>query len=273
MAELATERHGQGPLLLLLHGWAMHGGVFAPLIAALSRRFTVLAVDLPGHGHSRQNPLPLTLDAVADALALLLRKQPEVLRGEAPILAGWSLGGLFALACAARHPDLLRGLVMLAASPRFVAADDWPQGMDPRIFERFGEELDRDYAGTLDRFLLLEAQGAGRSREELRFLREVAHARGKPDPHALRAGLQLLQASDLRALLPGLPVPSLWLAGGRDRLVAAAALQAAARLAPAGRCIVCAHAAHAPFLSDPAAVADALVAFDQYTQLLRVDQP
>jgi pimeloyl-[acyl-carrier protein] methyl ester esterase len=174
---------------------------------------------------------------------------------------GWSLGGLVATALAARHPDRLRGLAMIAASPRFVQAPDWPAGMDPRVFEGFGEELGRDYRGTLDRFLMLEAQGSAHLREELRFLRDAVYARGEPGPRALREGLALLQNSDLRAALPGLAAPSLWLAGRRDRLVSPQAMQAAAALAPRSRFQQYEHAGHAPFLTEPGAVADALTTF------------
>jgi pimeloyl-[acyl-carrier protein] methyl ester esterase len=178
-------------------------------------------------------------------------------------VAGWSLGGLVAAALAARHPARVRGLVMLAASPRFVAAPDWPAGMDPRVFEAFGEELERDYRGTLDRFLMLEAQGSAQLREELRFLRDAVYARGEPAPRALREGLSLLHDGDLRSLLPGLAMPSLWLAGRRDRLVSPAAMQAAAALAPASRFRLFERAGHAPFLTEPEAVAGALIEFSR----------
>jgi len=258
VSALHLECHGEGPPLLLLHGWAMHGGVFAPLVERLAAFFSVLCIDLPGHGHSRDSALPLDLGALVDALAEVLDPAAASPR---PLVAGWSLGGLLALALAARHPRCVRGLALIAASPRFVAAPDWPQGMEPQVFERFGEELGRDYRGTLDRFLMLEAQGSARLREELRFLRDAVQARGEPAPRALREGLALLQGADLRPLLPALAMPSLWLAGRRDRLVAPPAMQAAAALAPRARFAVFEHAGHAPFLTDPAAVAGELVAF------------
>ena len=45
-----VESAGAGPPLVLLHGWALHGGLFAPLMAGYAARFRVHAVDLPGHG-------------------------------------------------------------------------------------------------------------------------------------------------------------------------------------------------------------------------------
>ena len=257
MSALHVESTGQGPALLLVHGWAMHGGVFAPLVRALEATFTVITVDLPGHGGSRDSALPLALDPVADALAALIDAQSS----KHALVVGWSLGGLVATALAARHPDRVRGLAMLAASPRFVQGPDWPAGMDPRVFELFGEELGRDYRGTLDRFLMLEAQGSAHLREELRYLRDAVYARGEPAPRALQEGLGLLHDSDLRATLPGLAMPSLWIAGRRDRLVSPQAMQAAAALAPRSRFRQYDHAGHAPFLTEPTAVAEALTAF------------
>ena len=46
---------GHGPDLVLIHGWAMHGGIFAPLVERLSPQFQLHIVDLPGHGHSRDD--------------------------------------------------------------------------------------------------------------------------------------------------------------------------------------------------------------------------
>ena len=65
---LHVEVAGDGPPLVLLHGWAMHGGVFAPLVERLAPRFTLHLVDLPGHGHSRDSGVPLRLDACVEAM-------------------------------------------------------------------------------------------------------------------------------------------------------------------------------------------------------------
>mgnify|MGYP006204425641 CR=1 FL=1 len=101
------------------------------------------------------------------------------------------------------NPPQKGGAKMLAASPRFVRADDWPAGMDPRVFEGFGEELGRDYRGTLDRFLMLEAQGSDHVREELRLLRAEVFAHGEPGAEVLCEGLRLLDALGREQPLPG----------------------------------------------------------------------
>lgn len=157
----------------------------------------------------------------------------------------------------------MRALVLVASSPRFVQSDDWPHGVGPKLFGDFGSALERDFRGTLDGFLALETLGSSSAQDELRKLRTEAFERGEPAPSALQQGLQLLDSQDLRAELPGLQVPSLWIAGRRDRLVPPAAMGAAAALAPGGRCIQIASAGHAPFLGAADEVADAIDDFLQ----------
>ena len=257
MSSLRIETKGQGPDLVLLHGWAMHSGVFSALAERLAARFTVHLVDLPGHGDSRDSSLPLALEPVVDALATRL---PPAL------WAGWSLGGLFALHAAATRPALVQGLAMVCASPRFVRGDDWSLGMSPEIFRGFALGLRADYRATLERFIALEAFGSDDARHEMRVLRDEVFARGEPAAHVLADGLTLLETADLRASLPALSMPTLWLAGRRDRLVDPRAMQAAAEQVPQARVVVVEHAGHAPFLTHADEVA---AAFDGFLDVAR----
>ncbi|MEN5266191.1 pimeloyl-ACP methyl ester esterase BioH [Stenotrophomonas sp. TWI587] len=242
---------GQGPALVLIHGWALHGGVFAPLVERLSPHVELHLVDLPGHGGSRDDTTPLRLPHVVNAIAAAT--PPAV-------WCGWSLGGLFALHAAATLPQV-RGLAMIAATPRFVRGEDWPHAVEPAVFEQFGQDLAQDYRGTLERFLALDAMGSEHARQELRTLREMLVGRGEPAPRALQEGLRLLENTDLRGALTTLGKPSLWLAGQRDRLVSARAMQAAAALAPGAQAHVVAQGGHAPFLGQTDEVAAQLQHF------------
>ena len=71
---LHVEATGQGPPLVLLHGWAMHSEMWGPLLPRLARRFRVHAVDLPGHGLSVPPPA-FTLDGVVAATRQRCRAQ------------------------------------------------------------------------------------------------------------------------------------------------------------------------------------------------------
>jgi len=165
--------------------------------------------------------------------------------------------GLVALEAAIEHPHAVRGVALIAASPRFVAGSDWPHGVAHALFDEFAAGLARDWRGTLDRFLALEVAGSDRARAELRALRAHLYERGEPALHVLDDGLRILAGTDLRPELPQLAVPTLWIAGSRDRLVPAAAMAAAAELAR-GHCVAIEGGGHAPFIGHPDRVLRAL---------------
>lgn len=254
MNTLHIETHGRGPSLALIHGWAMHGGLFMPLVERLADRYTLHLVDLPGHGYSREDAAPLVSATLA---AELVQRIPDA------AWLGWSLGGQFALRAALDHPHAVRGVVLVASSPRFVSGEDWPHGVGPDLFRDFGAALERDFRGTLEGFLALESLGSASAQDDLRNLKGHAFERGEPAPRALQEGLRLLDRLDLRDELPQLKVPSLWISGRRDRLVPAGAMPSAAKLAHAARSVVIANAGHAPFLGATAQVADEIDRFMQ----------
>ncbi len=246
---LHIEVIGQGPVpLVMLHGWAMHGGVFAPLVELLRERCTMYVVDLPGHGHSRDSTLSLEPQRCAEAIAAAVPPARWL---------GWSLGGLVALSAALNLPQRVHGLAMLCATPRFVRSEDWPYGNDASLVRQLATDLETDYHATLERFLALEAMGSADPRAELRQLRALAFARGEPTLSALQQGIEVLEHSDLRAGLPGLNRPSAWLAGRRDRLVHPEAMQWSAQ-ACGGTYTQIEHAGHAPFFGHADAVTQAL---------------
>ena len=254
-ARVHVESVGAGPPLVLLHGFAMHGGLFAPMLPALARRYRAHVVDLPGHGWSASvapYDLPTLAAAIDGALA-------EV---ETPVtLVGWSLGGQVALQWALARPERVRRLVLVASTPSFVARDGWPHAMSEPTLARFGDELRVAYRLTLLRFLSLQVQGSDEGRRTLAQLRSRLFERGEPSAHALAAALTLVREADLRSLLPQIVTPALVLGGTRDALVPLAATQALAAAMPRAAHAAIADAAHAPFLSHPAVFLEALDAF------------
>ncbi len=246
---LAIDTRGQGRDLVLIHGWAMHGGIFAPLVDALAADFRVHAVDLPGHGASHGYASG-DLDPARCAQAIAAATPPA-------IWLGWSLGGLVAMRGALAEPDRVHALVVVAGNPRFVVADDWPHGVPAEIFARFGADLEDDFERAIDRFLALETLGSVHAHDELRALRAMVFAKGPPALDALREGLAILDRCDLRAALSGLRMPSLWIAGRRDRLVAPAAMRWATAQSAHARYLEL-PSGHAPFLGHAPAMAEAI---------------
>ena len=248
-----VELRGRGPDLVLLHGWALHGGAWGPWLDRLAEHARLHLVDLPGHGRS---PWP----AGATGLAGLARSVlPCVPRGAAVL--GWSLGGMVALELAHRHPQHLRALVLVATTPRFLAGTDWPHGLRAEVLEGFARGLEGDYRRTLQSFLTLQTRGDEHAAQALRALRSSLAAHGEPDARALAAGLRILREADLREVLPRIVPPALVIAGGRDRLTSPHAGRALAAALPAARFCLIEHAGHAPFLAHADAVLKEVLPF------------
>lgn len=110
---LHCEIAGHGAALVLVHGWAVNRTVFRALSERLAQRFQVYLVDLPGHGASGSGACEASAEAIARAVAAHVPDDA--------IWLGWSLGGVIALA--ATQFATLRGLVMVASSPRLVRSD------------------------------------------------------------------------------------------------------------------------------------------------------
>lgn len=241
-----VESVGSGPPLVLLHGWAMHAGLFGTVLPDLARRFRVHAVDLPGHGRSPAIA-PYALDGVVDAVA------SSIDAAEPLAVLGWSFGGQVALRWAARDPARLARLVLVCTSPRFVAGDDWPHAMDAATLARFGDELAIAWRLTLQRFLTLQVQGSDEGRRSLAQLRHQLFARGEPSREALGGALGVLASTDLRDEAREVRARTLVVAGERDTLAPEAAGAWLAAAMPRARFARVAGAAHAPFLSHRAA--------------------
>lgn len=234
---LHAESRGSGPDLVLVHGWGMHSGIWSEWADRLAHGFRVHLVDLPGHGRSG----PAAGSSLDDWSAAVAARVPE-----RAWWLGWSLGGLVALNTVRLLPHRVRGLVLVASTPRFVTAPDWPSAVDPEVFQQFSGQLRQSVDRTLSRFLSLQIRGSDGSGDLLRGLRAALRERPYPAPEALIDGLKILQQTDLRNSLSGIEVPLYWLFGERDTLVPAAVAE---RVPAVRECV--SGAGHAPFLSHP----------------------
>jgi pimeloyl-ACP methyl ester carboxylesterase len=133
---LHVERTGEGPAVVLSHGFGDTGDVWrrqAPALAAAG--YTAVTYDLRGHGRS---PRPDDADAysrdrgVGDLALLVDAHSPAGL--PRPVLGGHSLGGYLSLAHAIERPGRARALVLVAAGPGF---------RDPRAQERWNASMER----------------------------------------------------------------------------------------------------------------------------------
>lgn len=240
---VSVERFGQGPDLVLLHGWGMNGAVWHGIASELAAHYRLHLVDLPGFGNSPlKGGSEYTLPWLAEQVAAVLPEKCHLL--------GWSLGGLVASQLALTMPERLHSLITVASSPCFMARDEWP-GIAPKVLAGFNQMLAGDFMQTIERFLAIQAMGSEHARNDIRQLRHWLAERPAPQLAALEGGLGLLAEVDLREALVNLDLPWLRLYGRLDTLVPKAAIPLLDECYPASRSRVLDKASHAPFISHP----------------------
>ncbi len=256
MTGLHVEVRGDGPPVVLLHGWGLNVRVWDTLAESLGGSLRLIGVDLPGHGQSAWRPACASLGAQV----AWIRETVTSALGDSPYtVLGWSLGAQLALEWAATASAQLARLVLFAATPRFMAAADWPYGAPESRLVQLAEDLRRDYRRTIGEFLELQVRGSAAGEAALGRLRTALFAHGEARPAALAAGLDLLMGTDLRPAVGRIAAPALLIAGQYDRVLRPAASRALAQAMPHARYAEIRRAAHAPFLSHPDEIA-ALVA-------------
>ena len=244
---------GQGPDLVMLHGWAMNSGIWAGVAETLAAEFRVNLVDLPGHGINSRIPLSCDLNAVAE---LLLAALPRA------IWMGWSLGGLLALKAAIQQPQKVDKLILVAATPSFSKQLDWNYGVDFETQQAFSDHLTRDSKAALNQFYL-QTFGTGRLEESLERLNQYCVFDNTDSDDSLKNGLHLLQKNSLLPELDKCKMPALLLGGSRDRTVRPESLARVASMMPDANACVIRGAGHAPFISHEEKFFDAINGFLQ----------
>jgi len=237
-----VEISGSGPNLVLLHGWGLHGGIWQTVLPLLEQHFTVHNIDLPGFGRSAVYNGDYDLSYLVDSVNQVLPQQCY--------LMGWSLGGLVATAVAKKHPNKVKKLITVASSPRFIAAEDWPYGMDPLVLKSFMEYLSDDFEGTLIKFLSIQTMGSKTQKQDVAQLKNTVFIHGLPAKKALTGGLQILQDTNLLEDLANLSTPLLRIYGKLDTLVPVKSAKLVSDIVPESASMIFNQSGHAPFLSE-----------------------
>ena len=108
--KLYYEISGSGYPLILLHGGLGAMSMFGENLPALAEARQVIAVDLQGHGRTADIDRPIRVQSMAEDIAALIKH----LRLDRPDVMGYSMGGGVAMFLAARHPELVRKVVLVS---------------------------------------------------------------------------------------------------------------------------------------------------------------
>jgi pimeloyl-[acyl-carrier protein] methyl ester esterase len=237
---LHVERIGRGPDLVLLHGWGLHSGVWDPVLPRLAAAYTVHAVDLPGHGHSRD----CAAGTVDRAVESILAVAPQRAR-----YCGWSLGGVLGQRIADLAPSRVDGLALVSTTPCFAERPGWDAAMKAATLEQFHQGLRQDREATLARFIRLNALHGAQGREAIRHFTAHLDDRGACSADSLAATLSWLRDTDLRRAAKHLAAPTVVIHGTRDALAPIEAGRWLARSIPNARLSEIEDCAHLPFFS------------------------
>lgn len=251
MIKIHKEVYGQGKAIVLIHGWAMHTGIWRAFARQLAAEYKVICVDLPGHGHS-EGIEPYTLDQISAALIKVLPESFCVL--------GWSLGATVALNMAKHFPKQINSIILMAGNPRFIKDKGWT-GTRVELLESFAKNMQLNCHATLIRFLTLQVYGLPDGGGILSTLKKAFQECDEPEKNVLKSGLDILKNQDLRTEFSAIKCPVSLILGDKDTLVPVQASQDMQKILPAIDINIIPGAGHVPFLSHQTQVVKAINGF------------
>lgn len=224
------EVSGQGPAVLVTHGYTASSHMFAGTAEALATDHTVIRWDIRGHAGSDAGDDPANYTAaasVADMDALL-----DAAGVECAVLAGHSLGGYLTLEYYLAHRDRVRALVLIGTGPGY-RADDARAGWN-RMAAKMADGFDTKGLAALGR----SAEVDGSVHRDAKGL-------------AL-AGRGILPQHDARVMeaLPSIAVPTLVIVGERDEMFLGSAAYFGKKV-PGCEVEIISNAGHAPNIDQP----------------------
>jgi pimeloyl-ACP methyl ester carboxylesterase len=250
---LSFDEQGTGPAVVLLHGFPLDRSMWSSQLGMLSNHHRVIAPDLRGHGQSPTPPGPYPMEELADDVIETL----DAAGVEPPyVVGGLSMGGYVALAMAGRHPDRLRGLMLLNTR----AGADQPEAAANRQAKAAALEQEGSTESLTAMVELLIPETTRNSRPEL-VDHVVAMIRQASPIGAAGALRGMAMRPDRLEVLRRLTVPLLVIAGADDAIVPEAEAQAMAEAAPVADLIVIPEAGHLTPMEAPGATNAAIRSF------------
>ena len=246
-----TDTGGEGkPVLLFSHGLLMDHTMFAPQVEAFKADFRCIAWDERGHGQTATPGECAAFsyyDSANDVVALLSH-----LGVQQAVLVGMSQGGYLSLRCALTHPEVVRALVLIDTQAMPEDPTLMPHHM--AMVQRWAQSgMDDDMAATVESFILGESwEGADAWKAKWKKVDTA---------NLVQCFTTLGQRDDISQKIAQIQVPALVIHGSHDRAIAPERAKAMAQSLPQSQWVEIAGAGHAPNLTHPVPVNQAMAQF------------
>jgi len=185
------------PAVILIHGWACDASYWNAQIDPLKGRYTVVAVNLAGHGASEKNRADWSIANYGEDVATVARQLPN----HQIVLVGHSMGGDVALEAARRIGDRVIGIIAVDSLKSIGLPPLRPQEITRQV-----APFREDFIGTTRKYVpeALFEKGADPA-----FVQKVAYDMSLEPPEVAIPSMQSLLAMDFATLLPDIHVPVL----------------------------------------------------------------
>ncbi|MFC1510137.1 alpha/beta fold hydrolase [Candidatus Omnitrophota bacterium] len=236
---------GTGVPLVFIHGWGVDSRIWRQQVKHFSKKFKVIAIDLPGHGKSSWRQVNLQMMAEG------LKEVCDQLNLKGCIFVGSSFGGMLSLKLFSVAPDLFEKMVFVGSTPKFSKSEDYPHGLDIDKIRKLDGQVEHDYPGIINVFFRSLFTKEERSTRRYKWLQKFKRTDAAPMKPALRAYLDILERADLRDVLPSLRLPTQFITGREDTICNAGTVAFLQRLCPCAQFDFFEKCGHFPFLSQP----------------------
>lgn len=248
--DIAYNRVGQGPPLVLVHGAGDDHRMWQPQLETLADEFTVIAWDEPGAGCSSDLPGGFGLADYASCLAAVI----EAASLSPAHVAGLSWGGVVVLELYRRRPELIASLILADTYA------GWKGSLPAAEVRARVADSRKMLAAPADSFDLTPT-GLFAGEPPARFVPLLEEMRAGVRPRTLSTQLRLIAKTDQRDLLPGITVPTLLIWGELDARSPLSVAHQFARAIPDATLVVIPRAGHVSNLDQPEQFNDAVRAF------------
>ncbi|MBA3508407.1 MAG: alpha/beta hydrolase [Betaproteobacteria bacterium] len=242
---------GRGQPLILIHGFPLNSGLFHYQIQALSEKYQLVLLDLPGFGQSR---VAADSEGSLQGYARTVLGLMDQLKIDKAIIGGHSMGGMTAIEMYKVAPERFSGMILIdtTAKPASVANQAWWKG--------FGEQAEKTGVDSMAPIFvpqMLSETARAKRPELVRYTEGLIKAATVAG--VVGGGKALAERPDNTSVLESVKVPTLIMVGSEDSLTPLAMSKDMNAAIKGSKLVVLEGASHAPVLEDPHRANDAIL--------------